>query len=60
MSKRTRQFMLRISEEQFETLATIATERGLVGGTGTRGDAPNRAAAARALMAKADSRMKEG
>jgi hypothetical protein len=51
--------MLRLNDAEKEALGEIATERGLVSGKGVKPGEPNLSAAARALMAKADPRMKK-
>lgn len=53
---KTRQFMLRMTEQQYEVLTTIAEENDFVGGSGIAPDEINRAAAARWLIGQADQR----
>lgn len=51
-----RQFMVRVTEEQFEVLTKIAEERDFLGGSGRHPGEPNCSAAARWLMGQADQR----
>lgn len=54
-----RQFMIRVTQEQYDILGKIAIEEDLVGGPGVKSNEPNRSAVARLLMGRADRRIAE-